>query len=184
MALYKDGLPVAGFYTNTGDPWSVAGPGPHFTSPTEPAGIKIGGSFPQNTGEQNPCNCRMDSLMFLDRVVTADEVHQQYQACLDTPARHQQAEAGSVIPARVDLGGDRGSDPFTAISDPIVCESGQPLGPHEPVTSAGLSGIAYDRGNGQYLFVWKTDRAWAGTCRQLVVTSGDGAVHSARFAFR
>lgn len=184
MALYKDGQPISGFYTNTGDPWGVSGPGPHYTSPTDPAGIKIGGSFPQNTGEQNPCNCRMDSLMFLDRVVTADEVQRQYQAYLDTPARHQQAEAGSVIPVRVDLGGDRGPEPFTATSNPVSCESGEPLGAHEPVATAGSSGVTYDQGNEQYVLAWRTDRAWSGTCRQLVVTVDDGAVHAARFEFR
>ena len=44
-----------------------------------PRGIKIGGSFPQDTVERNPCNCRMDSLMFLDRAVTSKEVARQYR---------------------------------------------------------------------------------------------------------
>jgi hypothetical protein len=184
MALYKDGQPLAGFYTNTGDPWGVAGPGPHFSSPTDPAGIKIGGSFPQNNREQNPCNCRMDSLLFLDRVVTPQEVQQQYQAYVDTLPALEQAEAGSVVPVRVDLGGNRGPAPFTATSNPVACDSGQPLGPHEPLVPAGGSGITYDQGNGQYVFAWRTDRAWSGTCRQVVVTADDGAVHTARFQFR
>jgi hypothetical protein len=62
-----------------GDPWGVAGPGRHAASATDPRGIKIGGSFPQDTRENNPCNCRMDSLMFLDRVVSAGEVKHQYR---------------------------------------------------------------------------------------------------------
>lgn len=74
MALYKDGRPLPGFYTVPGDPWGVSGPGPHVTSPTDPAGIKIGGSFPQNTEERNPCTCRMDDLMFLDRTLTPAEI--------------------------------------------------------------------------------------------------------------
>jgi len=78
MALYRNGQPLSGFSTVAGDPWGVAGPGPHRTSPTDPRGIKIGGSFPQNTQERNPCNCRMDSLMFLDRVVHPIEVELQY----------------------------------------------------------------------------------------------------------
>lgn len=183
MALYKDGQPVAGFYTNTGDPWDLSGPGPHFSSPTDPAGIKIGGSFPQNTREQNPCNCRMDSLMFLDRVVTPEEVQQQHQAFLDTPATMERVKAGSTVPVRVDLGGDRGPEPFTATSNPVACDSGQALGPHEPIATPGASGITYDPGNGQYVVAWKTDRAWAGSCRQLVVTADDGAVHTTRFEF-
>jgi hypothetical protein len=80
MALYKDGRPLDGFYTVAGDPWTVAGdPEPDVTSATDPRGIKIGGSFPQNTEERNPCNCRFDGLMFLNRVVTAGEVHAQYR---------------------------------------------------------------------------------------------------------
>jgi glucose/arabinose dehydrogenase len=78
MALYKNGRPLDGFYVTPGDPWGVAGPGPHATSPTNPRGIKIGGSFPQNTAERNPCNCRMDNLMFLDRSVSPLEVRLQY----------------------------------------------------------------------------------------------------------
>jgi Glucose / Sorbosone dehydrogenase/Concanavalin A-like lectin/glucanases superfamily len=79
MALYKNGRPIPGFYTVAGDPWEVDGPGPHVTSPTDPRGIKIGGSFPQDTSERNPCDCRMDSLMFLDRSVRQLEVNQQYR---------------------------------------------------------------------------------------------------------
>jgi hypothetical protein len=79
MALYRNGAPLSGFYTVPGDPWGVAGPGSHYTSATDPRGIKIGGSFPQNTLERNPCNCRMDSLMFLDRAVLPAEVRQQYR---------------------------------------------------------------------------------------------------------
>jgi hypothetical protein len=80
MALYKNGRPLPGFYTLPGDPWAVAGdPEPDVTSATDPRGIKIGGSFPQNTVERNPCNCRMDSLMFLDRVLSPWEVLAQYR---------------------------------------------------------------------------------------------------------
>ena len=80
MALYKNGRPLDGFYTIAGDPWGVIGdPEPDFTSATDPRGIKIGGSFPQNTRETNPCNCRFDSLMFLDRVVTRGEILAQYR---------------------------------------------------------------------------------------------------------
>ena len=43
-----------------------------------PLGIKVGGSFPQDTLERNPCNCRTDALMFLDRAVSAKEVQLQY----------------------------------------------------------------------------------------------------------
>jgi hypothetical protein len=80
MELYKDGKPLEGSYVLPGDPWAVSGPPePDLTSATDPRGIKIGGSFPQNTEEKNPCDCRIDSLMFLNRVVTPGEVRQQYR---------------------------------------------------------------------------------------------------------
>jgi hypothetical protein len=80
MALYRNGRALPGFYTATGDPWQVEGPPePDLASPTDPAGIKIGGSFPQNTREGNPCHCRMDELMFLDRALSPLEVWLQYQ---------------------------------------------------------------------------------------------------------
>ncbi|MDG4798213.1 LamG-like jellyroll fold domain-containing protein [Micromonospora sp. WMMD1082] len=79
MALYRDGKPLDGFYTRTDDPWLVSGPGPHVTTASDPRGIKIGGSFPQNTLERNPCDCRMDGLMFLDSVISASDVAKQYR---------------------------------------------------------------------------------------------------------
>jgi hypothetical protein len=79
MVLYRDGKPLDGFYATAGDPWALAGdPEPDLTSATNPRGIKIGGSFPQNTQERNPCNCRMDELMFYDRVLTPREIQLQY----------------------------------------------------------------------------------------------------------
>lgn len=76
MALYRNGKKVDGFYTSTSDPWAVDGTG---TSATNPRGIKIGGSFPQDGSERNPCNCRMDALLFLDEVASADQVAEQYR---------------------------------------------------------------------------------------------------------
>jgi hypothetical protein len=80
MALYRNGEPVAGSYTRSGDPWLVSGPGPHVTTATDPRGIKIGGSFPwQGSADRNPCDCRMDALMFLDSSLSARDVANQYR---------------------------------------------------------------------------------------------------------
>ena len=86
MALYRNGRPLPGFYTLPGDPWGLIGePEPDLASPTDPRGIKIGGSFPQNTRERNPCNCRFDSIAFLDRVATAAELREQYERAVRRP---------------------------------------------------------------------------------------------------
>jgi hypothetical protein len=50
--------------------------------------------------------------------------------------------------------------------------------------SAGLSSLSYDDTTGQYSYVWKTEKAWAGTCRQLVVRLSDGTDHVASFMFK
>jgi hypothetical protein len=44
-----------------------------------PTGIKIGGSYPQNTQERNPFDGRFDDLMFFDRALTAEEVRLQFR---------------------------------------------------------------------------------------------------------
>lgn len=80
MALYRDGQPLPGFYVNRGDPWAVVGePEPDLASPTDPRGMKIGGSFPQNTDERNPFNGAFDDLMFFNRALSAGEVLAEYQ---------------------------------------------------------------------------------------------------------
>lgn len=72
MKLFMNGEELAGEYT-AANPW---GEGP--TSDSTPAGIKIGGSFPQNTREANPFNGRMDDVMLLDTVPTAEQIAAQY----------------------------------------------------------------------------------------------------------
>lgn len=80
MALYRNGNPLSGRYVAAGDPWKLEGePEPDLASATDPRGYKIGGSYPQNTREGNACNCRMDSLMFLDRAVHPWEVRLQHR---------------------------------------------------------------------------------------------------------
>ena len=51
-------------------------------------------------------------------------------------------------------------------------------------TVASDSGkLTYDATTGQYNFVWKTDKARAGTCRQLVMRFASGAERHANFKF-
>lgn len=81
MALYKNGRSLPGFYVLPGDPWTVEGPPePDHASATDPRGIKIGGSYPQNNREGNPCNCRMDDLVFLDRALSVREIEARQPA--------------------------------------------------------------------------------------------------------
>jgi hypothetical protein len=46
-----------------------------------------------------------------------------------------------------------------------------------------FSVLPYDPGARAYVLLWKTDRAWANSCRQLIVKLTDGSVHRANFQF-
>jgi hypothetical protein len=43
--------------------------------------------------------------------------------------------------------------------------------------------ISYDENTGEYTYVWKTSKNWAGTCRQLLVKLKDGETYRAYFQF-
>jgi predicted extracellular nuclease len=97
------------------------------------------------------------------------------------------ANAGSSMPLKFSLGGDQGLDVFAGgypRSHQIACDSAAPLGDSRPTSGPGGSSLSYDPESGEYNYVWKTDRAWSGTCRQLVVILKDGAVHYANVWFK
>jgi hypothetical protein len=95
------------------------------------------------------------------------------------------AKAGQVIPVKFGLNGDQGLNIFEGgpWSSPTNCATGQPLdGPDETFT-AGSSGLSYDPLADTYNYSWKTDKKWAGTCRQLEVKLADGNSYYANFKF-
>ena len=51
----------------------------------------------------------------------------------------------------------------------------------EETTTAGSSGLSYDAASDTYTYLWKTSKAWAGTCRQFNVRLDDGTEHKANF---
>ncbi len=93
--------------------------------------------------------------------------------------------AGQAVPVKFGLGGDHGlaiMDAGHPRSDRIDCASGATLDEVESTVPAGSSTLTY--ANGRYQYVWKTEKAWAGTCRRLVVGLDDGSRHPADFRFR
>ena len=106
---------------------------------------------------------------------------------IDSQPVRNAAKAGSAIPIRFSLGGDRGLAIFDAgypASVVTTCDTGSPLDELEEVVSASHSGLSYDRVSGRYTYIWKTSSAWAGTCRQLILRFADGTEHRADFTFR
>jgi hypothetical protein len=106
------------------------------------------------------------------------------------------AKAGSAIPVKFSLAADQGLDIFATGTNPttnetftyptstaMACDSTDELDAVEETVSAGGSSLQYDAALEQYTYVWKTNKAWAGTCRQLVVKLDDGSYHRANFRF-
>lgn len=96
-------------------------------------------------------------------------------------------QAGKGIPVKFSLSGNKGLGifaPGSPSSGPIVCNSSDPATLLEETVTAGGSSLSYDPISDQYIYVWKTEQAWAGTCRQLVVQLNDGSIHRANFKFK
>jgi len=97
------------------------------------------------------------------------------------------AKAGKAIPLKFSLAGDQGLAVIASgypASQAISCDTLEPAGSLEAIMLAGKSGLSYDPTTGWYSIIWKTEKAWAGTCRTLVIQLVDGAQHFAYFQFR
>ena len=64
------------------------------------------------------------------------------------------------------------------------CNTSDPTSEIEATVTAGGSSLTSDPATGQYNYVWKTNSAWKGTCRQLIVKLNDGTRHTANFQFK
>ncbi len=96
-------------------------------------------------------------------------------------------KAGSAIPVKFSLGGDRGLAIFATNSPasvPVSCDALAPSDDVETTVTAGGSSLTYDATTGQYTYIWKTDKAWGNTCRELRLTLTDGSIHVAEFKFK
>ena len=94
--------------------------------------------------------------------------------------------AGSAVPVKFSLNGDQGLnvlDTGYPVSQKIECDASATFDDIEQTVTAGSSSLSYDAATDQYVYVWKTDKAWAGTCRQLTVRLNDFTTHLAYFAF-
>lgn len=100
------------------------------------------------------------------------------------------AKAGQTIPVKWRVNDANGvpiSDPASfkdLASYMINCSSlsGDPTSAIEEY-AAGSSGLQYS-GDGYWQFNWKTPKTYAGQCRTMVLTLGDGSTHTADFKFK
>jgi hypothetical protein len=94
-------------------------------------------------------------------------------------------KAGQAIPVKFSLGGNQGLAIFAAGYPKVVAMacSGAVQDAVEETVTAGGSSLQYDATTGQYIYVWKSDKSWAGSCRQLQVKFADGTTQVANFSF-
>jgi hypothetical protein len=97
-------------------------------------------------------------------------------------------QAGSGVPVKFSLSGYQGLSIFATGWPKLVPLSCSTLGTLATdaieTTTAGSSSLSYDITTDQYTYVWKTQKAWAGTCGQFDVKLLDGTTHSAYFSFK
>jgi hypothetical protein len=96
-------------------------------------------------------------------------------------------KAGSAVPVKFSLDGDQGLSIFEAgypVSQGMACPSAAQPDNIEQTVTASTSGLQYDATTDTYTYVWKTQKSWAGTCRQLIVRLDDGTDHIANFQFK
>jgi hypothetical protein len=93
-------------------------------------------------------------------------------------------KAGQSIPVKFSLAGNQGLNIFASgspASKVAACDASSGTDAIEETVTAGNSSLSYDATADQYNYVWKTEKAWAGTCRQLQVKLADGTTHAANF---
>jgi hypothetical protein len=98
-----------------------------------------------------------------------------------------EVKAGSGVPLNFSLGGNRGLSVFAPgypLSKAIACPGGTAENEIAPTETAGQSGLSYSVATDAYTYVWKTDKAWANTCREVVVKFTDASVFTATFRFK
>ena len=94
--------------------------------------------------------------------------------------------AGNAVPVKFSLSGNQGLRvlaPGLPTSRQVACATGAPIGNASSTSSAGASTLTYDPTTDTYVYVWKTDAAWTGTCRELAVGLADGTVHRTVISF-
>ncbi|HEU4766527.1 MAG TPA: PxKF domain-containing protein [Pyrinomonadaceae bacterium] len=93
--------------------------------------------------------------------------------------------AGRAVPVKFSLSGDKGLNIFAPNNPNTVslnCNTSDPGVDVVETLSAGGSSLTFS--GDQYIYVWKTESSWAGTCRQLIMTLNDGTVQVANFKFK
>jgi Bacterial pre-peptidase C-terminal domain len=105
---------------------------------------------------------------------------------LANPPGVNEVKAGRVVPVKFSIDGFHGFDVFAdgyPQSADYDCDAEEEpeLDGGKPTSRVGR--VIFNPRRDRYVYPWRTDPRWAGTCRQLVVKLSDGSVHRANFEF-
>jgi hypothetical protein len=95
------------------------------------------------------------------------------------------AKAGAGIAVRFSLGGNQGLAIFRAGYPKFTYTACAAGGTDDPVdaTTSSPGGLSFSETTGQYTYVWRTERAWAGACGRFDLGLVDRSDHHALFRF-
>ena len=102
------------------------------------------------------------------------------------PTWNELKAAGRGVSVRFSLNGYKGLNIMEVgypKSQDILCNTTYSVDGIEETVTAGASSLSYDASIDQYTYIWKTDKAWANACRQLVIKLNDGTSQRANFHF-
>jgi hypothetical protein len=92
-------------------------------------------------------------------------------------------KAGVPVPVRFSLGGFRGARPEADGYPRSVRCGGGDMQVARAAQGKQKPAFEYDKRSERYRMLWRTDKKWAGACRDFVLKLDDGSVHTARFEF-
>jgi hypothetical protein len=107
-------------------------------------------------------------------------------APLANPPAVNVVKVGKAVSVRFSLGGDHGLDVFESgypQSRTTACDPGAIRHQVSEVVNAKSNGLSFDSATQQYTYMWKTERSWVGSCRELVLRLGDGQERVVQFQF-
>lgn len=139
-------------------------------------------------------NGLIDEVQLYNRALTVAEIQSLTKAPysfngffqpVDKPPTLNLTKAGSAVPIKFSLSGDKGLgiiEQGYPMSQTVSCSTSAPTDVIEQTVSAGGSSLSYDPVSDQYTYVWKTEKNWSG-CRELNLRLNDGTDHKALFLF-
>ena len=99
--------------------------------------------------------------------------------------RPNAAQAGRTIPVGFGVGGAGHANVIASVAvAPVACGGSSAVAARDPSTTAAEWNVPGSHGGTDSMLLWRTSKAFDGSCRQLLVQLTDGSLHRLTFSFR